>query len=73
MQADALFILLMGVMTAMVIRSVVLVARGRGARATLGARQDSFEFKDCYDLCPNDPKEGDFQSCATMCRSYSSK
>ncbi len=67
MAIDTIFAIVMFVALAVLLFGTVLLVRNRRREVT----ETSFGFKDCYDLCLDDPKrEEASRSCTTDCLSY---
>lgn len=70
MAIDMVFSIMMIVLAVLLIGSVALFRSRRKSVEASHSGRTSYEFKDCYDLCLNDPRRDASRSCNTECLSY---
>ncbi len=70
MADELVFAIGMIVLAILLIGSVLLVRYRHGREVETSTEENAYKFKDCYDLCVNDPKRDASRSCTTECFSY---
>jgi hypothetical protein len=70
MANELVFAIAMFVLAILLIGTVLLVRHRRGLEIERSSEENAYKFKDCYDLCMNDPNRGSSRSCTTECFSY---
>lgn len=70
MAMEVLFSIVMIVLAVLLFGSILLVRNRSERRMEPAVGLGAFRFKDCYDLCLDDPKKDASDSCKAMCMSY---
>jgi hypothetical protein len=70
MATELLFGIVMIVLAVLLFGSILLVRNRSARRMESPVGMGGFRFKDCYDLCLDDPNKDASDSCKAMCVSY---
>jgi hypothetical protein len=70
MSNEVLFAITMIVLAVLLFGSVLLYRRGRERAMDSPVGDPSYQLRDCYDACADDPKRELSRACTTDCLSY---